>query len=36
MNLDKEIIQINNITKDYGNNRGDFDINLKILSLIHI
>ena len=30
MNLDKEIIQINNITKDYGNNRGDFDINLKI------
>ena len=30
MNLVKEIIQINNITKDYGNNRGDFDINLKI------
>ena len=30
MNLDKEIIQINNITKDYGNNHGDFDINLKI------
>ena len=27
---DEALIEINNLTKDYGNNRGLFDINLKI------
>ena len=30
MNPDKEIIKISHITKDYGKNRGDFDLNLTI------
>ena len=27
---DKNLIEINNLTKDYGNNRGLFDISLSI------